>query len=215
MRKKYYDRKLDEAKKHLYDFNSSYFAGKLPMTETWRLYDFFKEDAVFLDIETNGLSYDNYITMVGLFDGIETKPFIKGINLEPKLLKAELEKYKLIVTFNGSTFDLPFINRRMPGILPNIPHIDLRHACAKVGLRGGLKLIEKELGIKRRNPIIERMYGGDAITMWRMYKGSGDDYYLKLLIEYNEEDCINMKSIANKVYGKLKEQTFNFASPSV
>jgi uncharacterized protein len=128
---------------------------------------------------------------------------VHGFNLDNKTLKEELSKYKLLVTFNGSTFDLPFINKKFPGVLPKVPHWDLRHGCAKIGLRGGLKLIEKELGIARGNPIIANMNGGDAVTMWRMFKGSGDDSYLKLLIEYNEEDCINLKSIANKVYEKL------------
>ena len=30
-----------------------------------------------------------------------------------------------------------------------------------------------------------------------MYKASGDDYYLKLLVEYNEEDVINLKKVAD------------------
>ncbi len=203
-RKKYYDRRILEAKHNLYSLNSSYFKSNLPSTESWRLYNFFKEDIAFLDIETTGLDSSSYITMVGIFDGFETKPFVKGINLTSDLLKKELSKYKLIVTFNGSTFDLPMINKKFPGVIPkDLPHWDLRHGCAKVGLTGGLKKIEKDLGIKRSNPIVEGMYGGDAVTLWRMYHGSGNDYYLNLLIEYNEEDCINLKSIANKVYSKL------------
>ncbi|MBS3110263.1 ribonuclease H-like domain-containing protein [Candidatus Woesearchaeota archaeon] len=206
-RKKHYDRFLLEAQKRLYNFDSAFFKGKLPSSETWRLYDFFKDQAAFLDIETSGLEENSYITMIGIFDGIECKPFIRGINLDAVSLAKELSKYKLLVTFNGSTFDLPIISKKLPGALPDVPHIDLRHACAKVGLKGGLKSIERELGIRRSNPIIERMYGGDAITMWRMFRGSGDEHYLRLLVEYNEEDCINMKSIANKVYERLCQAT--------
>ena len=171
----------------------------------WRLYDFFKDETVFLDIETSGLSiYDN-ITVIGLFDGIETKTMIRGINLDLNHLKKELEKYKLIVTFNGASFDLPFINKRYPDILPRIPHFDLMPACNKLGLSGGLKNIEKKFKIKR-NRIIEKFSGGDAAQLWRMHRGSGDDYYLKLLVEYNEEDIINLKKIANYVYEKLKSR---------
>ena len=54
----------------------------------WRLYEFFKEDAVFLDIETTGLSKNSYdITVFGLYDGINTKIMIKGINLDYGALK--------------------------------------------------------------------------------------------------------------------------------
>jgi uncharacterized protein YprB with RNaseH-like and TPR domain len=203
LRKFYYNRQLVKARNALYNFNSSYFIDKLPSIEMWRLYNFFKEDAVFLDIETSGLTNYDAITMVGLFDGISTKTMIKGINFEPNALKEELKKYKLVVTFNGSSFDLPFIKKRHPELLPNIPHLDLRHACAKVNLTGGLKEIEKTLGI-RRSKIIERFYGGDAVTLWRMYRATGDKYYLNLLVEYNEEDVINLKTIAEHVYRKLE-----------
>lgn len=201
--KPYYNRKLIEARKELYEFNSAYFTNILPKSEHWRLYDFFKEEVVFLDIETDGIDNFSDITVVGLFDGITTKTMIRGINLDFKKLKEELKKYKLIVSFNGSVFDIPFLRKRHD-VLPAIPHFDLRFACSRIGLKGGLKEIERTLGIKR-NHIVERIYNGDALTLYRMYRGSGDDYYLNLLVEYNEEDVINLKYIADVVYKKLKE----------
>jgi len=204
-RKLYYDRKILNARKALYNFDSGYFFGLLPQSETWRLYNFFREDAVFLDIETTGLSKDNDdITVFGLYDGISTKTMIKGINLDYNLLKKELQKYKLIVTFNGASFDLPFIEKRYSGLLPKIPNFDVKSAADKLGLKGGLKNIEKLLGIKRSN-IIEKFYGGDALTLWRMYRATGDDYYLKLLVEYNEYDIINLKIVAEHCVKKMKE----------
>jgi len=202
-RKMYYDRRLREAQKKLYSFDAEFFAKALPETEHWRLYDFFRDECVFLDIETTGLSDFADITVVGLFDGVETKTMVKHINLDFDVLKKELAKYKMVVTFNGATFDIPFMNKRMKNIVPKIPHFDLRHGCARVGLTGGLKVIEKRLGIKR-NRIVEEMYGGDALLLWRKFMASGDDYYLKLLIEYNEEDIINLRKIADHVYGELK-----------
>src|SRR3989344_4436361 len=165
-RKSYYDRKIAEARKALYSFDSSYFKGILPQSEYYRLYDFFKEDCVFLDIETTGLDFrSDDITVIGLFDGVNTKTMIKGINLDYGKLKDELKKYKLIVTFNGSSFDVPFINKKYPGLLPDVPNFDIKSVTERLGLIGGLKSIEKFLGIKR-NEIIERFYGGDALTLW-------------------------------------------------
>ena len=139
-RKLYYDRKILEARKQLFDANSSYFLDILPKSQMWRLYDFFKEDAVFLDIETTGLSknYDD-ITVFGLYDGLNTKTMIQGINLNYNELKKELQKYKLIVTFNGACFDVPFIEKRYPGLLPKVPNFDVRSLTKQLGLFRGLK----------------------------------------------------------------------------
>lgn len=207
-RKAYYDRQLKKAQNALYNFDSSYFVNVLPSAEAWRLYNFFKEDAVFLDIEVTGISSHDDITVIGLFDGVNTKIMIKGINLDMKYLKRELEKYKLIVSYNGSAFDIPFLIKRYPSLLPKIPHFDLKSACQRLGLRGGLKEVERRLGIKRQNWIIDKLYNGDILKLYKMYKATGDDYYLRLLVEYNEEDVINLKFIADKIIDVLSSQTF-------
>ncbi|MDP7180440.1 MAG: ribonuclease H-like domain-containing protein [Candidatus Woesearchaeota archaeon] len=211
-RKPYYDRQILKARAALYQQNSAHFKNILPSTETWRLYNYFKEDAVFLDIETTGLSSYDDITVVGLYDGITTKTMIQGINLNPEALKQELQKYKLMVTFNGASFDLPFIRKRHPDILPDIPHLDLRHACKKLNLTGGLKNIEKQFDIKRRD-LVDSFHGGDAVTLWKMYKSTGDDHYINLLVEYNEEDIINLKTIANSVCNQLSKTTYSVQPP--
>ncbi|MFH1439520.1 MAG: ribonuclease H-like domain-containing protein [Candidatus Woesearchaeota archaeon] len=200
-RKSFYDLKLEKAKKHLQLENSYYFYNNMPNVEAWRLYDCFKDDCCFLDIETVG--YNGYITVIGLYDGKDTKIMVKDINLNMKVLKEELSKYKLLVTFNGSSFDLPCINRYYPNCIPDIAHIDLRHACRKVNLVGGLKSIEEQIGIFRPDHL--KAVGGDqAIQLWRAYKASGDKEYLDLLVQYNEEDIINLKPLMEHVYGKLK-----------
>lgn len=207
-RKLYYNRKILNAKKALFNFDSSYFLKLLPQSEMWRLYDFFKEDAVFLDIETTGLGKkEDDITVFGLYDGFNTKMMIKGINLDYKALQKELQKYKLIVTFNGASFDLPFIEKRYPNLLPKIPNFDVKSLTDRLGLKGGLKSIEKELGIKRKE-IIEDFHGGDALALWRMYKATGDEYYLNLLVEYNEYDIMNLKLVAEKCVKKMKNNLF-------
>jgi len=205
--KKYYERRIKEARRELFAGNSNYFCSVLPLSEQWRLYDFFKEDAVYLDIETDGVNETDDITVVGLFDGFETKTMIRGFNLDFEALKRELRKYKFIVTFNGSVFDLPFIKKRYGNILPSVPHFDLRFACKRIGLEGGLKEIEKKLEIRRDNKIVEQMYSGDPALLHRMWRGSGNEQYLQLLVEYNEEDVINLKRIAEYTYDKLKEMT--------
>ena len=200
--KGFYDLQLLRAKEELAKDNALHFYEKMPNVEAWRLYEYFKDDCCFLDIETVG--YGGYITVIGLFDGVETKIMVKDINLNMKILREELAKYKMLVTFNGSSFDIPCINKYYPNSVPKVAHIDLRHACRKISLVGGLKSIEEQVGIKRPDHL--KAIGGDqAIKLWRAYKASGDKEYLDLLVQYNEEDIMNLKPLMEHVYSKLKQ----------
>jgi uncharacterized protein len=211
--KPYYNRRIMEAKVALRESQSSYFAQRLPSIEIWRLYDEFKDNAVYLDIEASGSGLNSFITVIGLFDGISTKTMIRNYNMDPPALRKELLNYKMIVTFNGSSYDLPLLEKKYPGLLPDIPHLDLRHICSRIGLRGGLKEIESELGISRPNPIIQRLYDGDPMKLWRTYMATGEEYYLDLLVEYNEEDVISLKKIAEYAVSENKKQLKQRANP--
>jgi len=38
-----------------------------------------------------------------------------------------------------------------------------------------------------------------------MYNATGDEHYLKLLVEYNEEDIVNLKKVAEHCVSQLKK----------
>ncbi len=206
LRKAYFDRQLVRAKRELRENNSLFFTSRMPSTEMWRLYREFEEECCFLDIETSNF-YGN-ITVIGMFDGRESRQMVRGFNLDKELLRKELERYKLLVTFNGKSFDVPVINRFFNRVVPDIPHIDLRHACRKVGLTGGLKLIEKIVGIKRRFEV-ENLESEDAVFLWDRWQKTGDRKYLEMLVKYNEEDTINLKPLMEYCYGKLENESGN------
>ncbi|MEM4398144.1 MAG: ribonuclease H-like domain-containing protein [Candidatus Woesearchaeota archaeon] len=205
LNKKRYDKLIIEAKNALLNNDSSFFLGKLKHKDNWLLYDYFKDESIFLDIEVSKIN--GFLTLIGLFDGYETKIMIKEINFDINFLKNYLKNFKLIITFNGSVFDLPFLEKKYPGLLPKVPNIDVRHLCQKLNLKGSLKEVELKLGIKRQNPIVERLYSGDPYRLWKTFKATGNKYYLDLLIEYNEEDIINLKKILDLCLEKLK---FNY-----
>ncbi len=209
-RKQFYNNFLEKTKTHLINGNSKHFSTLLPNGEKWRLYNHFKDNVCFLDIETSG--YYGDITVLGLYDGYETKTMVKGFNLDPQTIKKELSKFDLIVTFNGSSFDLPVINRYYPNTIPDIPHIDLRHCCSKLNLVGGLKKIEKQLNISRADEV-QDLDGSEAVYLWQRWKSTGDKKHLNLLVQYNEEDIINLKPLAEYTYkhlsAKIKHNIYN------
>ena len=192
------NKEIEQAKQKLYGDELSYFLKNLPQKENYRLYEFFKDEVVFLDIEVDS---NRNIIIIGLFDGFESKFLVKGVNLYRDILKKELEKYRLIVTFNGSSFDLPLIEKKLN--LPiTLSHIDLKHLCRNVGLKGSLKEIETQLNLKRPTHLF-----GHPVDAWKAAHASGDDRYIKATLNYNEEDLVNLRPILDYCYKKLKERS--------
>ena len=182
--------------------NTAFFGRLAGFGESWRLFSEFAGDCVYVDIETTGLSaaYDD-ITVVGTSDGKNFKVFVKGDNLRD--LASELKKHSVAVTFNGSGFDLPFLRKSFAKSIPLV-QIDLRWVAYKLGYRGGLKEIERKLGIKRPKRIAD-MDGFDAISLWQQYR-RGDKHALERLIEYNRSDVMNLKGMMQHCYDRLLDQ---------
>ncbi len=199
-------RVLYEVQRSLDAFNKNdfgYFMNGLK--EHWRVYPELKHKCCFLDIETTGLSrkYDD-ITLIGLYDGKESKIFIKGIDLEE--FSDEIKKYDMIVTFNGKCFDVPFIKAKFPDVDFNKFHADLRFDMRKIGYSGGLKVIERVLGINRDSDL-KNISGFEAVRLWYKYL-KGNKEALDLLIKYNKADIENLKTLMEFTYKKLKEEQF-------
>ncbi|MBI4777260.1 MAG: ribonuclease H-like domain-containing protein [Deltaproteobacteria bacterium] len=171
----------------------SYFSSLIEPAERWRLYSAFPDKA-FLDIETYGCNGADEVTVVGIFDGVRYQPFVQGANLER--FQDTLKRTDVVVTFNGARFDLPFLENSFPGFRLEAAHIDLMHACRKLGLRGGLKKIERYFGIERPASVAG-MDGYGAVRLWRAYL-DGDARALELLILYNQEDTVNLKRIMDR-----------------
>lgn len=204
-KKDYYDQQIIKAKRNLECKNHLFFNENLPRSEHWRLYDNFKKDCAFLDIETTGLSrHSNRITTVSIFDGKNTETFINGMNLKSGLLNDCLRKFKMLVTFNGAMFDVPFIQAHFPRVNLTMPHMDLRWTARKAGFTGGLKSIEKQLGILRDDDIKD-ITGIDAVRLWKKWEIHDDKDALDTLVRYNQEDVINLKTLAEKIYGLLSK----------
>lgn len=207
LRKGLFDKTLFSAYNELNEGNSAYFAHTLKRIEHWRLYDVFKGNAVYLDIETNGLSPSSggYVTVVGMYDGHTYKCFMRGENLTADALNEELSKYKYLITFYGSVFDIPFLKGCFRHLRLDIPHFDLCFGARRVGLRGGLKKLEQHFEIQRQDEV-KGMDGYDAVLLWQEAE-KGNNNALDLLILYNKEDTVNLFVIAENIYRRLKALT--------
>lgn len=203
-RKGHYDRIVRDAQRAFSEGDATFFGARLPATEHYRLYPAFRDACLFLDIETSNAYGD--VTVVGLSDGESMKTLVKGVNLHESILQDAFSRSKVLITFNGSSFDLPILRRTFH--LPLMPHIDLRHVATRLGYGGGLKQIEQELGLKRRESV-QGMQGSDACAYWHLWKLTGNRKYLQTLLDYNEEDVMNLRVLADRLIPKVWEHTVN------
>ncbi len=174
----------------------SYFDQEIPSRHKWRAIGDLGHRALFVDIETTGMSREDDTTVIGTFDGETFRAFVKGRNLADA--QEYLEAFPLIITFNGACFDLPMIRVCFPTILYNHIHVDLRFPLKRLGFSGGLKKIEQRLGISR-SAETTGLDGWDAVRLWCEY-GRGNELSLETLLKYNEEDVRNMKPLMDFVF---------------
>ncbi len=187
-----------------------FFQDRLSSDHMWRLFKDFKDKVVYLDIETSGgFQGVDEITVIGLYDGKRVCTFVNGKNLEQ--FELAISSYDLVVTFNGSTFDLPFIRRWFPHIHLPPGHIDLRYLLNRLGFKGGLKRIEQELGIQREEAI-QGMNGFDAVLLWKAHEW-GDREALRELIRYNTADIVNLEPLMEMAYKEMRARLLEGAAP--
>ncbi len=159
------------------------------------------EYRTYLDIETTGLSpAENELTVLGIYkeNGSDDK-VIQMIGDEisrPKLINA-LKNTSILYTYNGSRFDLPFIKAKLGiDLVTHCTHEDLMYACWKQKLKGGLKSVERQLGIERE---LTDINGLMAIQLWYEYIDHGNKNSLSKLLRYNKEDVVNLKELRERL----------------
>lgn len=185
-----------------------FWAARLPGPEMWRLYQRFKDSIAYLDIETDGryAQGGGLISVIGVYDGRAYRAFIDGYNLD--LFEEFISRFKVLVTFNGSSFDVPILKAWIPGLSLPPAHIDLIHPLRRLGYRGGLKKIEPLFGLNRPTGVAG-LSGHDAGGLWHEYR-NGDQGALSLLVRYNRQDTVNLRELMRWTYRLMQKESLGF-----
>ena len=183
--------------------DSEYFAERLPGDQMWRLFSVFRGQTAYVDIETTGLGGGlDHITSIALYDGRQAVTYVHGENLER--FEDDIGAYQLVVTFNGSRFDLPFLRRQLRPSLP-LAHIDLRFLLKSLGVSGGLKRCEERFGLGRCD--LGGVDGYAAVLLWRAYEATERPEILETLLAYNVQDVLSLEVLLHMAYNMKLEQT--------
>jgi uncharacterized protein YprB with RNaseH-like and TPR domain len=98
----------------------------------------------------------------------------------------------MIVTYNGKSFDIPFIESFF-NIRLNHAQIDLRYVIHSLGYRGGLKGVERQLGPYRGDlRDVDRFF---AVLLWDEFLKTGDQKVLDTLLAHNVQDTITLENL--------------------
>lgn len=182
---------ISESNAYLRCGDASFFSDRMPANQSWRLFPDFRHATVYLDIETTGLDRDrDRITTIVLYDGQSIHTYVRGQNLDEFL--SDIQRYKVIVTYNGKCFDIPFIERYFNTRLYQA-QIDLRYILSSLGYQGGLKACEARMGLDRGE--LSGIDGFFAVLMWREYQKTGRREILETLLAYNTQDTINLEAL--------------------
>lgn len=198
---------------HVYDY--------IIESKQYKFNKFKKENICFLDIETTGLSRkSNHIYLIGLiyFDinnsSWNLKQFFADKIEEEKELLEKLNnfinKFKTIITYNGESFDLPFIKHRLNKFhikpkFDNISSFDIyrkvRRNSSYLNLKNyKLKTIEESLGIYRS----DEHSGKDCIGFYYQYVKTGDKELLSKILKHNYDDLYYLMDIL-RIFDTIKD----------
>lgn len=162
-----------------------------------------------LDIETTGLSKNYHqVILVGILYNQGNHTIIKQFFAEEtreesillEKLHDELKRFNYLITYNGSSFDCPFLIERFKQyhLLWNndIQHIDIlqylrkyRKYLAVDNLK--LKTIENFLGIERKDTIS----GKDSVLLYKKYIETKSPGFEKTILLHNYEDVYYLSKI--------------------
>jgi hypothetical protein len=111
----------------------------------------------------------------------------------------------LLLTFGGKRFDKAMLYRVLDAEAHPRDHFDLLDLCRRLRLRGGLKAVERSLGIER-DARIASLQGRQAMALWARFESGGDQgiWALADLIAYNRADAVNLFALRDRLLTRAR-----------
>lgn len=187
-----------------------------------------KQQPLFFDIETTGLSADiSAITLIGCCDMDRniTQWFNEDGFSQKQILSdflAFIKSYDTLITFNGTTFDLPFLTSKIKEFKLNASfdryeHLDLFQILKPYKNLWGLKNfrqknLEEYLGFHRT----DKLSGKKLIKTYQNYLEKGDTKDKEAVLLHNREDLLGLRNIYSLMsYPALLDGKFTLSSYSI
>ena len=174
-----------------------------------------EENFKFMDIETLGLS-NVPIILIGIAEIkndkiISSQYFLRDIYEEPCVIEgylSHLDEDSVHVTFNGKSFDVPFIRNRClsNGMRVNmdLPHLDLMYFAKNLWSNQlpncQLQTIEKEFFGLEREGDVPGQYIPDYYNTYLDERNIGP---IVPIIEHNRQDIVSLAYFLEKMYGDV------------
>ena len=169
------------------------------------------EDIVFLDLETTGLS-STPIFLIGAMEAekgglVVRQYFARNYSEERAILLLWLEsvrRKKLLVTFNGKSFDVPYVqNRAVANAVPcvlDLPHFDLLHESRRDwgGDLSDCRLQTLESMVCRR-PRHDDIPGYKIPTAYHDYLRTGNARDIVRILQHNLLDLVTLADLMTRL----------------
>ncbi len=180
--------------------NLNHLVNTLHRSDHWRILADFLEQATYLDIETTGDQQRPEITLIIAKHKGNLHTYTAEHNLDDFLHL--LDDITMLVTFNGASFDVPQMENHFHIPMRDIAHIDLRWVCYHTQMRGGLKEIERAIGLIRPTDLIG-MDGAEADWLWQRWKATSNPALLNRLTRYCAADVIGLEHLSRWLIAHL------------
>ncbi len=182
-----------------------FFHRALPPRERWRLIPADLDGIAYFDIEASGggMPPSCHSTAIAFYFRGEVLQEHET-HKKRALIERILDEAAVLVTYNGASYDVPFLTAEFATPFHRA-HVDLCPWLRRLGLKGGLKGVQKALPHIHQRVSMD-IDGYDAVRLWRLHE-SGEGGALETLLTYNAEDAIVLEPLLCEAWNReVKER---------